>query len=55
MKLDVCVDMPDVVDLAILRGYGVQPGEELLPVDGTFHYYSLLLMGYSISSLSDFL
>lgn len=33
MKLDVCVDMPDVVDLAILRGYGVQPGEELLPVD----------------------
>lgn len=45
MKLDVCVNMPDVVDLAILRGYGVQPGEELLPVDGTFPYCKLLLIG----------
>lgn len=31
IKLDVSIDMPDTVDLSILRGNGLQPGEELLP------------------------
>ncbi|XP_045448082.1 ubiquitin carboxyl-terminal hydrolase 5 [Melitaea cinxia] len=30
-KLDVAVDMPWEVDLSVLRGRGVQPGETLLP------------------------
>ncbi|XP_076234038.1 ubiquitin specific protease 5 isoform X2 [Calliopsis andreniformis] len=31
IKLDVAVEMPDMLDLNSLRGYGLQPGEELLP------------------------
>lgn len=31
IKLDVAVDMPETVDLSILRGHGLQPGEEPLP------------------------
>lgn len=31
IKLDVSVDMPDILDLSSLRGTGLQPGEELLP------------------------
>ncbi|XP_067009453.2 ubiquitin carboxyl-terminal hydrolase 5 [Anabrus simplex] len=31
IKLDVAVEMPDVIDLATLRGSGPQPGEEPLP------------------------
>lgn len=31
IKLDVAVDMPDVLDLTPLRGVGPQPGEEPLP------------------------
>lgn len=30
-KLDVCIDVPDVIDLAHLRGKGLQPNEEQLP------------------------
>ncbi|XP_017890085.1 ubiquitin carboxyl-terminal hydrolase 5 [Ceratina calcarata] len=30
-KLDVAVEMPDLLDLSSLRGHGLQPGEELLP------------------------
>lgn len=31
MKLDVSVDMPDILDIGSLRGNGPQPNEELLP------------------------
>lgn len=31
IKLDVAMDMPDVIDLAPLRGFGQKPDEELLP------------------------
>jgi len=30
-KLDVLVDVPDEIDLELLRAKGVQAGEELLP------------------------
>ncbi|XP_076049156.1 ubiquitin specific protease 5 [Oratosquilla oratoria] len=30
-KLDVSINMPEHLDLASLRGYGIQPGEEELP------------------------
>ncbi|KAI0220577.1 Ubiquitin carboxyl-terminal hydrolase 5 [Lamellibrachia satsuma] len=30
-KLDVAVDIPDDLDLTVLRGKGIQPGEEELP------------------------
>lgn len=33
-KLDVSVEFPDVLDLAALKGHGVQPNEELLPAEG---------------------
>ena len=31
IKLDVAVEMPDMLDLSTLRGSGLQPSEELLP------------------------
>lgn len=31
IKLDVAVEMPDILDIAPLRGSGQQPGEESLP------------------------
>ncbi|XP_014607776.1 PREDICTED: ubiquitin carboxyl-terminal hydrolase 5 isoform X2 [Polistes canadensis] len=31
VKLDVAIEMPDVIDLSSLRGLGLQPGETLLP------------------------
>lgn len=31
IKLDVAVEMPDMLDLSCLRGNGLQPNEELLP------------------------
>lgn len=31
IKLDVSVEMPDMLDISILRGAGPQPDEELLP------------------------
>lgn len=31
IKLDVAVEMPDILDLNFLRGNGLQPNEELLP------------------------
>lgn len=31
IKLDVSVEMPDVLDLSQLRGHGLQAGEEPLP------------------------
>lgn len=31
IKLDVAVEMPDILDLSPLRGEGPQPGEEPLP------------------------
>lgn len=31
IKLDVSIEMPDVLDLTPLRGKGPQPDEELLP------------------------
>lgn len=31
IKLDVSVEMPDLLDISILRGSGLQPDEELLP------------------------
>jgi len=31
IKLDVSIEMPDVIDISMLRGSGLQPGEELLP------------------------
>lgn len=30
-KLDIAVDVPDILDLAKLRGHGLEPGEEILP------------------------
>ncbi|KAL3850785.1 hypothetical protein ACJIZ3_012667 [Penstemon smallii] len=30
-KLDVCVDVPDIIDINHMRSRGLQPGEELLP------------------------
>ncbi|KAK4491992.1 hypothetical protein RD792_002778 [Penstemon davidsonii] len=30
-KLDVCVDVPDIIDINHMRSKGLQPGEELLP------------------------
>lgn len=38
-KLDVSVEFPDVLDLAALKGHGVQPDEELLPNEGTVKLY----------------
>ncbi|XP_030746487.1 ubiquitin carboxyl-terminal hydrolase 5 isoform X1 [Sitophilus oryzae] len=35
IKLDVSVEMPDVLDISVLRGTGPQPGEELLPEPDT--------------------
>lgn len=36
VKLDVAVEMPDILDLSSLRGFGLQPTEELLPeTDGS--------------------
>lgn len=31
VKLDVAVEMPDILNLNFLRGFGLQPTEELLP------------------------
>lgn len=31
VKLDVAIEMPDILDLSSLRGPGLQPGEDLLP------------------------
>lgn len=31
VKLDVAIDIPDELDLAPLRGHGIQPNEEALP------------------------
>lgn len=31
VKLDVAIEMPDIIDLSSLRGLGLQPGEDLLP------------------------
>ena len=31
VKLDVAIEMPDILDLSSLRGGGLQPGEETLP------------------------
>lgn len=31
IKLDVSVELPDILDISILRGGGPQPEEELLP------------------------
>lgn len=31
VKLDVAVEMPDLLDLTFLKGHGLQPNEELLP------------------------
>ncbi|XP_065200121.1 ubiquitin carboxyl-terminal hydrolase 5 isoform X1 [Planococcus citri] len=31
VKLDVSVEVPDILDLSALKGLGLQPGEELLP------------------------
>lgn len=33
VKLDVAIDVPDEIDLELLRGTGMQPGEEPLPGD----------------------
>ncbi|KFM58922.1 Ubiquitin carboxyl-terminal hydrolase 5, partial [Stegodyphus mimosarum] len=33
-KLDVSIDVPEVLDLSMLRGKGIQPGEEELPESG---------------------
>lgn len=30
-KLDVYIDVPDIIDISHMRSHGVQPGEELLP------------------------
>ncbi|XP_076283534.1 ubiquitin specific protease 5 [Lasioglossum baleicum] len=35
VKLDVAVEMPDMLDLSSLRGNGLQPTEELLPETGS--------------------
>ncbi|CAD5166243.1 unnamed protein product [Musa acuminata subsp. malaccensis] len=35
-KLDVYIDVPDVIDITHMRGKGLQPGEELLPETGRF-------------------
>lgn len=31
MKYDISIDMPEILDLSVLKGFGLQPGEELLP------------------------
>lgn len=30
-KLDVCLDVPDELDIRHLKAKGIQPGEEVLP------------------------
>ncbi|KAJ8680108.1 hypothetical protein QAD02_015895 [Eretmocerus hayati] len=35
VKLDVAIEMPDILDLNFLRGHGLQPTEELLPEAST--------------------
>jgi hypothetical protein len=40
MKLDVRVDMPDSLDLSLLKGSGVQTGEELLPSEGNVNVFA---------------
>ncbi|CBI20397.3 unnamed protein product, partial [Vitis vinifera] len=30
-KLDVYIDVPDIIDISHMRSRGIQPGEELLP------------------------
>lgn len=37
-KLDVSVEFPDVLNLVALKGYGVQPDEELLPAEGIVNF-----------------
>lgn len=45
MFTDVSVEMPDILDLTMLRGTGLQPGEEELPenVQGLCHITHTLL------------
>ena len=31
MKYDVSINMPEMLDLSVLKGFGIQPGEEELP------------------------
>lgn len=31
VKYDVSIDMPDLLDLSSLKGFGLQPGEEVMP------------------------
>lgn len=31
MKYDISIDMPEILDLSVLKGFGPQQGEELLP------------------------
>eukprot|EP00252_Welwitschia_mirabilis_P020737 TRINITY_DN5140_c0_g2_i1.p1 TRINITY_DN5140_c0_g2~~TRINITY_DN5140_c0_g2_i1.p1 ORF type:complete len:813 (-),score=191.31 TRINITY_DN5140_c0_g2_i1:262-2700(-) len=33
-KLDVLIDVPDIIDISHMRSKGLQPGEELLPENG---------------------
>ena len=44
MKYDISIDMPEILDLSVLKGFGLQPGEELLPETsepskGKFHHH----------------
>lgn len=34
VKLDVSVEVPDILDLSALKGHGLQTNEELLPNEG---------------------
>lgn len=31
MKYDISIDMPETLDLSVLKGFGLDPSEELLP------------------------
>lgn len=41
-KLDVSVEIPDLLDLSALKGKGVQSDEELLPVEGSSNLFSYI-------------
>nr|XP_042913406.1 ubiquitin carboxyl-terminal hydrolase 5-like [Parasteatoda tepidariorum] len=52
-KLDVSIDVPDILDLGVLRGMGIQPDEEELPEapssENEFQYNEALL--YQLSEM----
>ncbi|KAK9092283.1 hypothetical protein Syun_027194 [Stephania yunnanensis] len=49
-KLDVYIDVPDIIDISHMRSNGLQPGEELLPEAGSENVESTLSANQDIVS-----